>query len=287
MWVLNRIVTVKSIPISPRKWESVQHGSSEAGMTNIRLRLNRSAVLISGLAFLLSGAVGMAQAQNPPGNEARTSLRPRLPLAGVRLPEVLSDSMGVDFAPYLHQRVLPALRQSWRSVVRQKGLSPSTVWKIVAEFTILKDGTLKDLKLAESSGDPAADEGTLDAINSSAPFAPLPAEFKGESLALRCHLEVFFPNTAPNGVTPPHLVHNVNPDFSDEARRKKIEGVVTLTLVVDTEGQPTAVQVVSPLGHGLDEKAVEAVRRWRFQPAMKDGNPVAQKITAQVSFHLY
>ena len=63
--------------------------------------------------------------------------------------------------------------------------------------------------------------------------------------------------------------------------------MVTLTLVVDTEGQPTDVQVVSPIGHGLDEKAVEAVKQWRFQPAMKDGSPVAQKINAQVSFRLY
>ena len=121
-------------------------------------------------------------------------MKPKFPLAGVRLPEVLSDSLGVDFAPYLHQHVLPALRQNWRSVVRQKGLAPSTFWKIDTEFTILKDGTLKDLKLAESSGDPDADAGALDAISSSAPFAALPAEFKGDSLELRCHLEVFFPN---------------------------------------------------------------------------------------------
>ena len=239
-------------------------------------------------ASVLAGTVAMAQAQNTPGNEVRTSLKPKFPLAGVRLPEVLSDSLDVDFAPYLHQHVLPALRQNWRSVVRQKNLAPSTPWKIDAEFTILKDGTLNGLKLAESSGDRDADAAALDAISSSAPFAALPAEFKGEFLELRCHLEVFFPNaTNANGVTPPRLIHNVNPQFSDEARRKKIEGVVTLTLVVDTEGQPTDVQVVSPIGHGLDEKAVEAVKQWRFQPAMKDGSPVAQKIHAQVSFRLY
>ncbi len=238
-------------------------------------------------ASVLGGTAGTAQAQNAPGSDASPSLRPRLPLAGVRLPEVLSDPMGVDFTPYFHQGVLPALRRNWHSVVRQKSLAPSTPWKIVAEFTILRDGTLQDLKLAESSGDPEADQAALDAITSSAPFAALPAEFKGESLALRCRLDVFFPNTTPNGITPPHLVHNVNPEFSDEARHKKIEGVVTLTLVVDTNGQPTDIQVVSPLGHGLDEKAVEAVKQWRFQPAMKDGNPVVQKINAEVNFHLY
>jgi protein TonB len=62
--------------------------------------------------------------------------------------------------------------------------------------------------------------------------------------------------------------------------------VVTLSLVVDTEGQPADVQVVAPLGHGLDEKAVEAVKQWRFQPAMRDGNPVSTKIKVDVSFHM-
>jgi|HubBroStandDraft_6_1064221.scaffolds.fasta_scaffold55693_2 TonB family protein len=256
-------------------------------MTNPRSRRIQSLALLGTLAFLLAGAAAMAQAQNAPDTDASTSLRPRPPLAAVRLPEILSDSMGVDFAPYFHQSVLPTLRRNWHSMVRQKNLAPSTAWKIVAEFTILKDGTLDGLKLAESSGDPDADEAALDAIKSSAPFAALPAEFKGESLALRCHLDVFFPNTAPNGVTPPHLIHNVTPEFSDEARRKKIQGIVTLTMIVGTDGQPTDIQVVSPLGHGLDQKAAEAVKQWRFQPAMKDGNPVAQKITADVSFHLY
>jgi TonB family protein len=193
--------------------------------------------------------------------------------------------MGADFTPYFHQSVLPAIRQNWHSLARQKGLAPSTGWKIAAEFTILKDGSLNGLKLAESSGDPDADQAALDAITNSAPFAALPAEFKGESLALRCRLDVFLPNT--NGVTPPRLIHNTDPQFSDEARRKKIQGVVTLSLVVDTNGQPTDVQVVGPLGHGLDEKAVEAVKQWRFRPAMKDGNPVAVKINVQVNFHFY
>ena len=251
-------------------------------MTNPRLRRIQSLAL---LAFMIVGTAARTLAQTASDSEATS--RPRFPLAAVRLPEILSDSMGVDFAPYFHQSVLPTLRRNWHSMVRQKGLAPSTAWKIVVEFTILKDGTLNGLKLAESSGDPDADEAALDAIRSSAPFAALPTEFKGESLALRCHLDVFLPNTSPNGVTPPRLIHNVTPEFSDEARRKKIQGMVTLTLVVGADGQPTDIQVVSPLGHGLDEKAVDAVKQWRFQPAMKDGNPVAQKITTQVNFRLY
>jgi TonB family protein len=254
-------------------------------MRNQRTFLRSYLLCATLTASVLAGTTAVAQSQDVPGSDANTSSRSRLPLAAVRLPQILSDSMGVDFSPYFHQSVLPALRQHWHTVVRQKGLAPSTAWKIVSEFTILKDGTVTGLKLAESSGNQDADNAALDAITSSAPFAPLPADFKGESLALRCHLDVFLPNT--NGITPPRLIHNSQPEFSDEARRKKIEGVVTLTLVVDTDGQPTDVQVVEPLGHGLDEKAVEAVKQWKFQPATKNGNPLAEKITVQVNFHLY
>jgi TonB family protein len=234
-------------------------------------------------ASLLAGTIAAAQTQG----DTASGASPRPALTSVRLPEILSDSMGVDFTPYFHQSVLPAVRQSWHSLARQKGLAPSTGWKIVAEFTILKDGSLRGLKLAESSGDPDADQAALDAIATSAPFAALPAEFQGESVALRCRLDVFFPNMNPDGVTPPRLIHNTNPEFTDEARRKKIQGIVTLSLVVDSNGQPTDVQVVTPLGHGLDEKAVEAVKQWRFQPATKDGNPIAKKIAVEVNFHLY
>jgi TonB family protein len=255
-------------------------------MKNQRIFLAR--YLLCGIlaTSLFAGVAATAQAtsQGVPDSDGSTSTGPRTPLTSVRLPEVLSDSMGVDFTPYFHESILPAVRPNWRAMARQKGLAPSSSWKIVAEFTILKDGSLNGLKLAESSGDPGADQAALDAITNSAPFAALPTEFKGESLALRCRLDVFLANT--NGLTPPRLIHNVNPEFSDEARRKKLEGVVTLSLVVDTEGQPTDVEVVAPLGHGLDEKAVEAVKQWRFQPAMRDGNPVSMKISVQVNFHL-
>jgi TonB family protein len=257
------------------------------------LRIFRAACLLCGIlaAPLLAGTAATAQAtaQNVPDSDGSASSRPRTPLTSVRLPEVVSDSMGVDFTPYFQESVLPSVRPNWRAMARQKGLAPSNGRKIVAEFTILKDGSLNGLKLAEGSGDPGADQAALDAITNSAPFAALPAEFKGESLAVRCRLDVFLANpngVTPNGLTPPRLIQNVNAEFSDEARRKKIEGVVTLSLVVDTEGQPTDVQVVASLGHGLDEKAVEAVKQWRFQPAMRDGNPVSTKIKVDVNFRL-
>ena len=91
---------------------------------------------------------------------------------------------------------------------------------------------------------------------------------------------------AGNGVTSPTLLFKPDPEYSDEARRAKFEGDVTLYLVVGVDGHPTDIRVVSGLGAGLDEKAMEAVSRWRFQPGTKDGQPVKIMATVNVNFRL-
>jgi TonB family protein len=89
------------------------------------------------------------------------------------------------------------------------------------------------------------------------------------------------------GVKNPRLIHNVFPEYSDKARRAKLEGTVFLTLVVDSSGNPTMIKVTQGLGSGLDEKAIAAVRQWKFEPGTKDGKPVAVQLAAEVSFHMY
>jgi TonB family protein len=170
-------------------------------------------------ASLLAGTAATAQAtaQDVPGSDGSASSRSGTPLTSVQMPEVLGDSKGVDFTPYFQGSVLPSVRPNWRAVARQKALAPPTNWKIVAEFTILKDGSLGGLKVAESSDDRDADQAALDSITNSAPFAALPAEFKADSLAVRCCLGVF-PGVT-NGLTPPRLIHNVDPEFSAEGAR--------------------------------------------------------------------
>lgn len=90
-----------------------------------------------------------------------------------------------------------------------------------------------------------------------------------------------------NGVTIPRAIKQTPPEYSDEARRKKLEGTVLLSLVVTANGDTTDIKVTRALGSGLDEKALEAVSQWKFEPATKDGKPVAVKIAVEVSFHLY
>src|SRR5579864_1046167 len=90
-----------------------------------------------------------------------------------------------------------------------------------------------------------------------------------------------------NGVSPPVPIFKPEPEFSDEARKAKYQGVCTLGLIVGADGKPYEIHVVGSLGMGLDEKAIEAVKNWKFQPAMKDGHPVAVPIALEVTFHLY
>ena len=90
------------------------------------------------------------------------------------------------------------------------------------------------------------------------------------------------------GVSAPVPLNSVEAEFSDEARRAKYQGICLISLIVDTQGNPQNPRVIQALGMGLDEKALEAVRKYKFKPAMKDGKtPVPVMITVLVNFHLY
>jgi TonB family protein len=89
------------------------------------------------------------------------------------------------------------------------------------------------------------------------------------------------------GVSYPVPVLTPEAEFSDEARRQKYQGACLVTIIVDSHGNPQNPRVVRALGMGLDEKALDAVRRYRFKPAMKDGKPVPVMITVEVNFRLY
>ncbi len=90
-----------------------------------------------------------------------------------------------------------------------------------------------------------------------------------------------------NGVSYPKLIYQVDPEFSEEARKAKFQGEVIVHLVVDASGHPTRVSVSRPIGMGLDEKAKEAVSQYRFKPAMKDGHPVPVLMDVAVNFQIF
>jgi TonB family protein len=86
---------------------------------------------------------------------------------------------------------------------------------------------------------------------------------------------------------PPRLLNTVNPDYTEAARKEKIQGVVRVEIVVTPQGKPCPVKVVRGLRPELDRNAVKAVEKWMFEPAQREGKPVASRIVVEVSFRLY
>jgi len=89
------------------------------------------------------------------------------------------------------------------------------------------------------------------------------------------------------GVSTPVVIYQVEPEFSEEARKAKFMGVVLVNLIVDAHGLPQNVHTLRGVGMGLDEKAVEAVRQYRFKPAMEGGKPVPVELNVEVNFQIF
>ncbi len=89
-----------------------------------------------------------------------------------------------------------------------------------------------------------------------------------------------------DGVSQPRVVYKVDPQYTEEARRDKISGPVTLSLVVGADGLAHDISVIQPLDPGLDVKAAEALEQWRFAPGMFNGQAVAVRATIVVNFRL-
>lgn len=89
------------------------------------------------------------------------------------------------------------------------------------------------------------------------------------------------------GISAPQAISTPDPEYTQEARNAKTQGTCILWLIVDDQGRPRDIRVVHGLGFGLDAKAIDAVKQWRFEPAMKDGHPVNVQISVEVGFKLY
>ena len=88
------------------------------------------------------------------------------------------------------------------------------------------------------------------------------------------------------GLEPPTVISRVEPQYSPEAREKRYQGTVRLQITVNKDGTVTVNRVVTELGLGLDEKAVEALQQWKFRPAMRNGEPVSVTLNVEVHFNL-
>lgn len=89
------------------------------------------------------------------------------------------------------------------------------------------------------------------------------------------------------GVSAPKPLETPDPEYTEEARKAKYQGTCVLWLIVGQDGHPRDIRIGRGVGLGLDDKAIAAVKQWRFEPALKDGKPVAVKISVEVTFKLY
>ena len=89
------------------------------------------------------------------------------------------------------------------------------------------------------------------------------------------------------GVSAPRAIYAPEPVYSEKARKANYQGICTLGLIVETDGHPSHIRILKGLGMGLDENALEAVKSWKFEPAMRDGQPVRVEIAVEVNFHIF
>jgi TonB family protein len=216
--------------------------------------------------------------------------------------QVVSKARANDLRAY-PDRVLAAIRKKWYPLIPQAapGSDPGPGITMV-EFSIQKDGPIDKVKVVRSSGNDARDAAARNAISAAAPFPPLPAAYSGKVLNLRYHFgydqkpseggelcgpvrsDLYRPG---KGITPPHAVYSPDPDYSELARHGKFQGVVLVGGTVEPDGGFSDLCLEQGAGYGLDEKALDAVKTWKFNPATKDGQPVPVHISVEVSFHLY
>jgi TonB family protein len=246
-------------------------------------------------------------------------------------PVILSDTQGVDFGSYL-ARAAFIVRRNWYALIPEAARQ-GREGQVSVVFEILKDGSVPQIRLTQSSGNASLDNATSAAIQTSAPFPPLPQEFAGKHLALqltflynqgtgtRMPTKLAEPTSPPNppakqqlappmtgngagpgpgdfagtgegvysvggDVTAPIPIYKPDPTYSEEAQKAKCQGMVTVLIVVDSQGNVSNAIVVKPLGLGLDEKAIETIKTWKFKPGLRNGTPVPVRIMVNVMFRL-
>jgi protein TonB len=104
-------------------------------------------------------------------------------------------------------------------------------------------------------------------------------------LAVAAALQIYAEKPAPQ-ITPPRILERAEPEYTEQAHTQRVEGSVRLGAQVDVDGRLTDIRVTKKLGYGLDVKAIECVQRWRFQPAMRNSEPVAVRVVLEINFRL-
>ena len=87
------------------------------------------------------------------------------------------------------------------------------------------------------------------------------------------------------GVTPPRVVKQVNPQYSESSKGVRVTGTITIQVIVSSQGMPKDPRIIHGIDEEVDPAALEALKQWRFAPAKKDSKPVAVRAVIEVNFH--
>jgi TonB family protein len=232
----------------------------------------------SSLAVIFMAVFGIAQQQatvttSQSGDEYGLA-QGRQGVTGVGPIDVLSDTMGVDFGPYL-ARVLHDVRENWYRIIPDSARAPQMKkGRVSIEFAILKDGQVRGLQIVGSSGDVALDRAAYSGIIASKPFSPLPTEFGGKYIALRFH---FFYNPSQADVHEPAVRLAILP-----ASVRVISGTTEQfsAVVISSKGNVNPIVNWSVVGPGCVETAcgrISATGLYSAPPSVP--NPPTVRVT--------
>jgi TonB family protein len=173
---------------------------------------------------------------------------------------------------------------------------------VVLDVIISKDGTVQALRVIRGP-----DELRTSALNAVRQWIFEPYLLNGEPTEVETTITINYqlddpadsqlqsdesatgvvPKKIGGGVSTPVLIYSVPPEFSEQAKKDQVGGTVLIHLWVDEQGRPEHVRVLRGVGKGLDEKAVEAVRQYKFNPAMEGGRPVLVELNTEVNFKIF
>lgn len=214
---------------------------------------------------------------------------------------ILTEHSGVELGEY-GADLLNVIRDKWYSMIPKSTDPAAPPRTAVVDFVLKKHGVLGKMRIEESSEDKSLDSAAWDAIQTAVPFPLPPPNFPYKSLEVRYFFEY---NREPSEARPscaatpdgvyrvggsvksPHVLFQPDPEYSEAARKAKRQRAVTLNVTVGTDGLPYNLCVAKATGSGLDEKAVEAVKQWKFEPGTKDGLPVPIRLSVETTFRLY
>ena len=207
--------------------------------------------------------------------------------------DILTDTQGVDFGPYLSE-LLGRMRAQWYAHI--PGSVQTKRGRLAIEFRIQTNGQISEMRLVATSGDVALDRPAWDSIRTLNPFPELPKAFHGPYLDLRCRFyynpdktyftDYVWPKVG-DGIQHAALIQKVAdshvPEYPRTALDAKVDGVVRLEATVATNGRVNSVKSIEGDAR-LADSAIRAIKQWRFDAARRDGKKVEDLVRINVEF---